>query len=425
MMASTEPGRKSCRSLSVKRSERSEIQPLAASCAVQMTSPRITSRSPPPACIWVLIWSKRCPVSALPWRKTTLYLPLFCSLNFWTSFRVVPVSSGAEVKTSRVPPPPCCPPPPLHPATPSRAAAASPAPPAFRKSRRESPLARSPESFIRLSFRPLVQQPLMVGVVLDLPLAHGPGHHVEVVQLVARRGRDHVVAPRHQHDVAVVKRQRLVERTILGVDPLQGEAPFRLYPVVVGLLQVPLARWVLRIVLVGRVARPVTLRGYDLDHQQPLRRTVLHQDRMDAPLHVPFTPHLDLDVLGPDEERLRPPLRRRRGDRELQVRHRFDPIIHTGRQIDRVRSAVEHALAPPDVRPLVVLGRDGATPGERYQADLFALGPALDGPARRKPQDLEAHVLPTGGPWGHFHDAAVLARFFLTVDDQVWHEAPF
>src|SRR3712207_2682921 len=167
-MASTEPGRKFCRSLSVKRSERSEIQPFAASCAVQMTSPRIMSRSPPPACIWVLTWSKRCPVSELPSRKTTLYLPLFWSLNFWTRFWVVSVSSGAEVKTNSVAPP-CCPPPP-QPAAPSRVAPASPAPPTFRKSLRESLLARSLDPSTRVSFLQLTEQPLVVGVVLDLPL---------------------------------------------------------------------------------------------------------------------------------------------------------------------------------------------------------------------------------------------------------------
>jgi hypothetical protein len=59
----------------------------------------------PPACISVLSWSKRCPVSAAPSRKTILYSP---SLNLSTSFPAVPVSSGAAVKTSSAPP--CRPP---------------------------------------------------------------------------------------------------------------------------------------------------------------------------------------------------------------------------------------------------------------------------------------------------------------------------
>src|ERR687893_694128 len=159
-MASTEPGRNSWRWLSVKRSERSEIQPLSASWAVQMTSPRMTSRSVPPACISVLSLSKRCPVSALPGRKMTLYLPLFSLLNLLTSVSVVPVSSGAEVKyILAAPPPPCSPPP--QPAAPSRAAPASPVPPTLRKSRRDNPLGLP--CFIRVSLRPLPEQPLVVG----------------------------------------------------------------------------------------------------------------------------------------------------------------------------------------------------------------------------------------------------------------------
>ncbi len=55
------PGKNS--SASVKRSVTSEIQPLAANWAGQITSPTITSMSPPPAWNWVLSLSKYWPVS--------------------------------------------------------------------------------------------------------------------------------------------------------------------------------------------------------------------------------------------------------------------------------------------------------------------------------------------------------------------------
>src|SRR5215211_1548111 len=137
-MASTEPGRYCCCVLSGNRSERSEIQSLAASSAVQMTSPSITSRSSPPAWNWVLSLSRRCPVSALPCWKMTSYLSLFLSLNWLTSLAVVPDVSGGPVKYSSVGPPLCSPPP--QPAAPRSAAPASPTPPTLRKSLRESPL---------------------------------------------------------------------------------------------------------------------------------------------------------------------------------------------------------------------------------------------------------------------------------------------
>src|ERR671914_284340 len=171
-MASTEPGRNSFRWLSVKRSERSDIHSLSASWAVQMTSPRMTSRSSPPA---------------------------------------------------------------------------------LRKSLRDSPLALP--YFIRISLRPLLEQPLVVGVVLDLPLSNGTGHDVEVVEVVARWRRDNMVTLRHQHHITVVERQGLVERTVFGVNPLQRETLLGPEPVIVGLLKVPLARGIVLVVLVRRIAR--------------------------------------------------------------------------------------------------------------------------------------------------------------------------
>src|SRR5215213_8601702 len=136
-MAWTEPGRIACCWLFGKRSERSEIHPLSASSAVQMTSPRIMSSSSPPACIWVLSLFRRSPVSELPSRKMTLYLPLFFSLNRLISLVVVPVASAGAVKYSLVVPPLCSS---LVQPAPRNAAPASPAPPALRKSLRESTL---------------------------------------------------------------------------------------------------------------------------------------------------------------------------------------------------------------------------------------------------------------------------------------------
>ena len=51
-----------------------------------------------------------------------------------------------------------------------------------------------------------------------------PGHDVEVVELVAVGRAAGVVALGHQRHVVVLDRHRLVERAVLGVDPLDGEA---------------------------------------------------------------------------------------------------------------------------------------------------------------------------------------------------------
>ena len=227
----------------------------------------------------------------------------------------------------------------------------------------------------------------MVGVVLDLPLARGAGHDVEVVEVVARRRGDHVVALGDEHHVPVAEGQRLVEGTVLGVDPLDGEALHGLDPMVVGPLQVGLTRAVVLVVLVQRVARPVAAGRDDLDHQQPFGRAVLHQDRAYAPLHVPGAAHLHLHVLGPYQqraERVRPSQGGRRRDRQLQVGDGLDPVDRPRRQVDRERRALEDAVALPDVPPLVV-GGDGAVPGEDNKTDLFGIRATLDGPSFLEP----------------------------------------
>src|SRR5215218_4811962 len=230
----------------------------------------------------------------------TLYLPLFFSLNWLTSLSVVPVVSGGPVKYTTVAPPLCSPPP--QPAAPRSAAPARPAPLTLRKSLRESPLGLDLLYSIRLTSS-LADQPLVVGIVLYLPLAHRSCHHVEVVEVVTRGRRDHVVALRDEHHITVAKRQRLVERAVFGIDPLQREALFRLDAMVVRLLQIPLARGVFRVVLVWRIARPVSVRGDDLDDKKPLGRLVLHEDVGDLALHVTSTTGTPLRVLTSDQAR--------------------------------------------------------------------------------------------------------------------------
>src|SRR3712207_9136163 len=94
-------------------------------------------------------------------------------------------------------------------------------------------------------------------MVLYPPLPHGSCHNVEVVEIVARRRRDHVVPLGYEHNITVVERERLVERAVFGIDPLQSETLLWSDLMVVSLLQVSLSRWVIPVVFVRRVARPV------------------------------------------------------------------------------------------------------------------------------------------------------------------------
>src|ERR687893_1665669 len=132
MAAST----KSLRMSSVNRSERSRIQPFAASWAGHTTSPPITSIGDAPDWNSVRIWLKYVPVSEGIFRYSAWISPWYSSLNRLTTSVKVPESSGPKEKTMFVTPPVCPPPPPPQPAVPSRAAPASPAPLSLRKSLR-------------------------------------------------------------------------------------------------------------------------------------------------------------------------------------------------------------------------------------------------------------------------------------------------
>src|SRR5918997_483442 len=99
-----------------------------------MTSPPITSISPPPAWNSVLSWSKYCPVSEGITLWVTWISPWFCLLNSSIILGKTPRTSFPQEKTSSFPLD--WPPPPPQPATPKSAAPASPAPPSLRKSLR-------------------------------------------------------------------------------------------------------------------------------------------------------------------------------------------------------------------------------------------------------------------------------------------------
>src|SRR5215210_7586597 len=122
---------------SVNRSERSRIQPFAASWAGHMTSPPITSIGDAPDWNSVRIWLKYVPVSEGIFRYSAWISPWYSSLNRLTTSVRVPESSGPKEKTMFVTTPACPPPPPPpQPAVPGRAAPASPAPLNLRKSLR-------------------------------------------------------------------------------------------------------------------------------------------------------------------------------------------------------------------------------------------------------------------------------------------------
>ena len=68
------------------------------------------------------------------------------------------------------------------------------------------------------------QHPFVRRIVLEMPFAPRPRHHVQVIRFVAVGHDDRMVAARHHHDVVILDGQRFVERAVVGVDALEREA---------------------------------------------------------------------------------------------------------------------------------------------------------------------------------------------------------
>jgi hypothetical protein len=90
-----------------------------------------------------------------------------------------------------------------------------------------------------------------------------------------------MIAARHHDDVAVLDGDSLVDRAVVGIDSLEGEALRRVQPMVVGFLESRLLSRRRGVVLVRRVAGPVPCRSDDLDDQQAVRGLGLGQDVAD------------------------------------------------------------------------------------------------------------------------------------------------
>ena len=113
------------------------------------------------------------------------------------------------------------------------------------------------------------------------------------------------------------------------VDPLEGEALFRLEAVVVQLLERALDPVFVLVVLVRWVGRPVARRGQHLDQQQAGRRIVLGEDPVDAPLGHPLAAHLDRDITRANQARPAVRVGGRGDDRQLERRPGAQPIRGT------------------------------------------------------------------------------------------------
>src|SRR5689334_10030688 len=122
------------------------------------------------------------------------------------------------------------------------------------------------------------QHPFVRGVVVKMPFARWPRHHVEVIRFVPVRHDDRMVAARNHDDVVILDGERLVERAIVGVDALERKALRRIQAMVVRFLERAFLWQVVGIVLMRRIARRMPARRAHFHDEQMARGFGLRQD---------------------------------------------------------------------------------------------------------------------------------------------------
>ena len=80
--------------------------------------------------------------------------------------------------------------------------------------------------------------------------------------------RDRMVSLGHKRYITVFDHDGLIERAIIGVNALHGEALWRVQAMIVGFLKQGLIGQVVGVVFVRWIRRGVSGRGDDLDDQQ-------------------------------------------------------------------------------------------------------------------------------------------------------------
>src|SRR5438067_6066611 len=213
----------------------------------------------------------------------------------------------------------------------------------------------------------------MVGIRREEPLAHAAGHRVQVVAVVSRCGGDDMVAAGNEDKIIVTGADRDIEVSRFRIDTLEGEALLRVEAVVIDLLEGALDAGFVLVVLMRWKGRPVARRGEDFDQKEPRRGVLFREDPVDASFGDALAPHLDADLVRPDQAGGERRLGGSRDDRQVQRRLGAHAIARTGREQQGSGFTAKHVLAlahlakavdirrtpEPDERRLLVAGFTG------------------------------------------------------------------
>jgi hypothetical protein len=225
------------------------------------------------------------------------------------------------------------------------------------------------------------------------------------------RRPDRVVAARHQHHVAVLDADGLVQAAVVGIDALEGEALGRVDAVIIGLLQRRLLGRNIAVVLMRRIARPVAGRRHRLDHQQALGRFGLRKDVAHEALIGPRSARLPAHAIGRDQPGRTGARAWRGADGDLRIARGGDGDGQASWDVDRARSGVlEHRGATADAGEPLTASRDIGLARQDDNAG-FAVGERKSHRLTRgQLADFQADIAPAGALRRDVDDPTVRVR---------------
>ncbi len=206
-----------------------------------------------------------------------------------------------------------------------------------------------------------------------------------------------MVALRHHDHITVVDRHALIQRSVVGVNPLHAEPLPGVEAMVVGLLQIRLLRRVIRVVLVARVRAGAAFIGPHLHHQQTVGGLIFWQNIVHIALVMAFAPRFSVDILRRNQPCRVCACSGSGADCQLQPRQRLHLHRLLRGNVNRPRpDALERAHPLANIVKLRGRRAYGGTPGDQHQTALFADG----GQRQRLPLlqliRLKADISPAG-----------------------------
>jgi hypothetical protein len=203
-----------------------------------------------------------------------------------------------------------------------------------------------------------------------------------------------MVAVPDEHGIPVPNLQRQISRGARIVEVLKGEAFRSVNPVVVNLVQVNFLWRIVDIMLVGRVAGPVSARSVDLHCDQTVGRKFWTDDVNYLARSVLASPQAADDILWSDELGLKTGVRGHHTLGHLAKGLGVERDLAGGRKIKSIGKAIKDVLSLSNAY-FTLTPVCQALPTQKNENCFLVLGFKLPDRPRYQSPHKKAHPLPT------------------------------